>query len=132
MQFKFYVINYDSNIKGTKSFNIFDNIIVNNTVEKEVKKYISHPGDYEYYSYNTNTYYYGFNALCQKIDSIISCEESGRYGYEFIAGYKFSYDTDSFNYWDCYLQAHANIEAITRECIYQYKQYKKEVKNSNE
>ena len=40
-------------------------------------------------------------------------------------GYAFENDCGKLEKVDCYYQAHANIETIARDVLFQYKQYKK-------
>ena len=52
------------------------------------------------------------------------------FGYEIhigkrSCGYAFENDCGKLEKVDCYYQAHANIETIARDVLFQYKQYKK-------
>lgn len=125
MKFEFNVINYNFNKRTTEMFNIFNNINVNEHTEKEIKKYVRSPKKYK--SSRNGVELYGFEALCKEIDSIIKWQEWGRCEYEISAGWKFEEDCSNLKAWDCYDQAHANIEIIVRECLYQYKKQKKEI-----
>lgn len=133
MQFKFYVLNYNFNKKCVENFNIFNNIILNDAVEKEVRTYLRSPKKYYYMKHGLwvgeNTYIYGFDGLCETIKSLIMWQEWGRVEYEISVGDAFEKDIDNLEKWDCYKQCIPNIPMITREVIWQYKQQIKERKN---
>ena len=130
MKFEFYVLNYDFNGKRVENFNIFNNISLNNAVEKEVRKYLRSPKKYHYQKYNYNIkeyhYIYGFDGLCEEIKSLIRWQEWSRREYEISVGDAFEDDLNKFEKWDCYKQCEPNMAIITREVIWQYKQYLKE------
>ena len=119
MQFEYYVLNYDINKNKVIPYNIFRNINVQECTEKAVRKYIRSPKNYTYKSFDGKEEMYGFDALVKEIDHIIKWQEWSRCGYEMGVCYK-------FEKWDCYGQAHMNIEMIAREVIRQYKEQKKE------
>ena len=119
MRFKYYVLNYNHNTKEIENFNIFDNYYVQTRTEKEVKKYLSAPSKYKYETYNK--IFFGFEAFCEKLDSIIMCEEWSRYEYEISVGRPFESNSEILEKWDCYRQCKPNIEMIAREVIFQYK-----------
>ena len=48
------------------------------------------------------------------------------YEYEISVGDIFEKDCNKLEKWDCYMQTKPNIPMIARECIYQYKQQRKE------
>lgn len=129
-KFKYYVLNYNSNKKCVENFNIFNNISLNDAVEKEVRKYLRSPKKYYYQKYDFNTkkynYIYGFDGLCETIESLIMWQEWSRAEYEISVGDAFEDDLEEFEKWDCYMQCKPNIEIIAREVIWQYKQYLKE------
>lgn len=133
MKFEYYVLNYNFNKKCVENFNIFDNITLNDTVEKEVRKYLRSPKKYYYMKHGLwvgeNTYIYGFDGLCETIKSLIMWQEWSRVEYEISVGDAFEKDLDNFEKWDCYRQCVPNIPMITREVIWQYKQQLKERKN---
>lgn len=132
MKFEYYVLNYNHNHKQVELFNIFDNWLVQEEVEKIIKKYLRSPSKYMSKSFvdlYTTKYLYGFPALCEDIRRTIACQEHGRFEYEISCGYKFETDCDNLQVFDCYDQIVKNIEIITRECIYQYKKQLKEHKN---
>ena len=133
MQFEFYVLNYNFNKKCVENFNIFNNITLNDAVEKEVRTYLRSPKKYYYMKHGLwvgeNTYIYGFDGLCETIKSLIMWQEWGRVEYEISVGDAFEDDLDNFEKWDCYKQCIPNIPMITREVIWQYKQQIKERKN---
>lgn len=130
MQFKYYVLNYNHNKQKVEPFNIFNNRWVQVLTEKEIKKYLYSPKNYKYESFfGDKETIYGFDGLVKRIDGIIGGEEWGRYEYEMGVCYKFETDCNKIQATDCYTQAHMNIEIITREIIYQYKQYKKSIKD---
>ena len=129
MRFEFYVLNHDFNKKKVINYNIFNNILVQERVEKAVKKYLRNPKKFKYIIQYENKFLereeiaiYGFDALVKEINSIIHWQEWGRCEYEISVGYAFETDCNKLEKWDCYQQAKPNIEMITREVIYQYKQ----------
>ena len=130
MKFEYYVLNYNFNKKCVENFNIFNNISLNDEVEKEVRKYLRSPKKYYYqkYDFNTKEYYhiYDFDGLCETIKSLIMWQEWARREYEISVGDAFEDDLSKFEKWDCYRQCEPNIPMITREIIYQYKQQLKE------
>lgn len=126
MQFKFYVLNYNHNKQKIESFNIFSNIHVQEWTEKAVRKYLRCPKKYKFdRNYKNEEPIYGFPALVKEIDSIIAWQEWSRSEYEISVGDAFETDCDKLEKWDCYRQTKPNMEMITRECIWQYKQQKK-------
>lgn len=126
MQFEFYVLNYDFNKRKVEMYNIFNNINVQKWAEKAVNKYLRSPKKFSYKPFNKNEeVIYGFDALVKEIDSIISWQERGRVEYEVSCGYAFEDNCSKLEKWDCYQQATKNIEAITREVLWQYKQQRK-------
>lgn len=131
MKFEFYVLNYDFNGKRVENFNIFNNISLNNAVEKEVRKYLRSPKKYCYIQHGLlpvgiRNCIYGFDGLCEKIKSLIIWQEWSRREYEISVGDAFEDDLNKFEKWDCYKQCEPNMAIITREVIWQYKQYLKE------
>lgn len=128
IQFEFYVLNYDFNKQKIIHYNIFNNIHVQEYTEKAVKKYLQNPKNFTYESFDEKEEIYGFSALVKEIDSIIRWQEWSRSEYEMSCGYAFEDDCEKLEKVDCYYQAHANIEIIAREILWQYKQYKKNMK----
>ena len=127
MQFEYYVLNYNPNAKKIEPFNIFRNCYVQEYTEKAIKKYLRSPKNYKYERYGEDTLY-GFEGLCQEIERIIQWQEWSRREYEISVGDAFKKDCDYLEKWDCYMQAKSNIPMIARECIYQYKEQRKEQK----
>ena len=125
MQFEYYVLNYNPNAKKIEPFNIFRNCYVQEYTEKAIKKYLRSPKNYKYERYGEDTLY-GFEGLCKEIERIIQWQEWGRREYEISVGDAFKKDCDYLEKWDCYMQAKSNIPMIARECIYQYKEQRKE------
>ena len=125
MQFEYYVLNYNPNAKKIEPFNIFRNCYVQEYIEKAIKKYLRSPKNYKYERYGEDTLY-GFEGLCQEIERIIQWQEWSRREYEISVGDAFEKDCDYLEKWDCYMQAKSNIPMIARECIYQYKEQRKE------
>ena len=125
MQFEYYVLNYNPNTKKIEPFNIFRNCYVQEYTEKAIKKYLRSPKNYKYERYGEDTLY-GFEGLCQEIERIIQWKEWSRCEYEISVGDIFEKDCNKLEKWDCYMQAKSNIPMITRECIYQYKEQRKE------
>ena len=133
MQFEYYVLNYDCNKKKVENFNIFRNCLVQEHTEKAVRKYLRSPKNYKYVVQHKNDFLgreeidvYGFDALVKEIDSIIAWQERGRREYECSVGDAFTTDCNKLEKWDCYMQTKPNIPMIARECIYQYKEQRKE------
>ena len=127
MQFEYYVLNYNLNAKKIEPFNIFRNCYVQEYTEKAIKKYLSSPKNYKYERYGEDALY-GFEGLCQEIERIIQWQEWSRREYEISVGDAFEKDCEYLEKWDCYMQAKSNIPMIARECIYQYKEQRKEQK----
>ena len=123
MQFEFYVLNYDINRKKVIMYNIFNNINVQKWTEKAVKKYLRSPKKFTYEPYNKNEeMLYGFDALVRRIDQIIHNQEWSRREYEISVTDAFETDVNKLEKIDCYYQAKPNMEMITREVLWQYKQ----------
>ena len=130
MQFEYYVLNYDCNVKKIVPFNIFRNILVQEWAEKAVRKYLRSPKNFTYKSFDGKEILHGFDAFVREIDGIIKSEEWSRREYEISVGDLFETDCNKLEKWDCYGQAHMNMEMIAREVIYQYKQQKKKDGNN--
>ena len=129
MRFEFYVLNYDFNKKKVINFNIFNNILVQERVEKAIKKYLRSPKKFKHIIQYENKFLereeiaiYGFDALVKEIDSIIHWQEWGRCEYEISVGDSFETDCNKLEKWDCYVQAKPNMVIIAHEVIRQYKQ----------
>ena len=125
MQFEYYVLNYDCNAKKIVPFNIFRNIHVQEWTEKAVRKYLRSPKNFIYKSFDGKEILHGFDAFVKELDGIIKSEEWSRREYEVSVGDLFETDCNKLEKWDCYGQAHMNIETISREIIRQYKQNKR-------
>ena len=125
MQFEYYVLNYDCNAKKIVPFNIFRNIHVQEWTEKAVRKYLSNPKNFTYKSFDGKEILHGFDAFVKELDGIIKWQEWSRRQYEVSVGDLFETDCNKLEKWDCYGQAHMNIETISREIIRQYKQNKR-------
>ena len=135
MRFEFYVLNYDFNRKKVINFNIFNNINVQEWTEKAVKKYLRSPKKYKHIVQYENKFLgkeeiaiYGFEALVEEINGIIRWQEWSRREYEIGVCDAFESDINKLEKWDTYMQAKPNIDMITREVIYQYKQQLKQEK----
>lgn len=131
MQFEYYVLNYDHNKQKVEPFNIFRNINVQECTEKEIKKYLRNPKNYTYKSFDGKEVLYGFDAFVRELDGIIQWQEWARFEYEISCGYAFEDDCEKIEKVDCYYQAHANIETIAREVLFQFKQNKKNEKDGD-
>ncbi len=125
MKFEYYVLNYDFNKQQVEHFNIFRNIYVQEHVEKAIRKYLRSPKSYKYENYGNGGTIYGFDGLCADIERTIMWQEWGRREYEISVGDAFEDDCSKLEKWDCFMQAKPNIPMIVRECIYQYKEQKK-------
>ena len=130
MQFEYYVLNYDCNAKKIVPFNIFRNILVQEWTEKAVRKYLRSPKNFTYKSFDGKEILHGFDALVREIDGIIAWQEHWRREYEISVGDLFETDCNKLEKWDCYGQAHMNIEMIAHEVIRQYKEQKKKDGNN--
>ena len=127
MQFEFYVLNYDFNKKKVVNYNIFNNIRVQEWTERAVKKYLRAPKKFSYTPFGKDVEtIYGFDAFVKELDRTIAWQERGRREYEISVGDLFETDCNKLEKWDCYGQAHMNMEMIAHEVIRQYKQQKKE------
>ena len=127
MQFEFYVLNYDFNKKKVVNYNIFNNIRVQEWTERAVKKYLRAPKKFSYTPFGKDVEtIYGFDAFVKELDRTIAWQERGRREYEISVGDLFETDCNKLEKWDCYEQAHMNMEMIAHEVIRQYKQQKKE------
>lgn len=131
--FEFYVLNYNHNSKKVEMFNIFNNWVLDEAVQKEVKKYLRSSGKYKYTEYNyktkENNYIFGFEGFKQKILSLIKWQESCRCEYEIGVTEPFTQDLNTIEKWDCYMQCKPNIEIICHEVIRQYKTAMKNKEN---
>ena len=158
MKFEYYVMNESSNNGKIEMFNIFQNYLVQERIEKEIKKYLRSPNKYKYIKNEFSKeeiVIYGFEALCEEVRRTIQWQMWSRRQYEIAVGSLSTVeisdvlrDIDKYNTleelkeelekinkrnghlekWDCYKQCELNIPMITRECIYQYKQYIKNKK----
>ena len=126
IQFEYYVLNYNYNEQKVKSYNIFNNIHVQEYTEKAIRKYLRNPKKFTYKSFDGKEVLYGFDAFVRELDGIIQWQEWARFEYEISCGYAFEDDCEKLEKVDCYYQAHANIETIAREVLFQFKQNKKE------
>ena len=125
MQFEYYVLNYDINAKKIVPFNIFRNIHIQEWTEKTVRKYLRSPKNFTYKSFDGKEILHGFDAFVKELDGIIKSEEWSRREYEVSVGDAFEDNCENLEKWDCYGQAHMNIEMIAHEVIRQYKGQKK-------
>ena len=125
MQFEYFVLNYDCNAKKIVPFNIFRNIHVQEWTEKSVRKYLRSPKNFTYKSFDGKEILHGFDAFVKELDRTIAWQEHWRREYEISVGDLFETDCNKLEKWDCYGQAHMNIETISREIIRQYKQNKR-------
>ena len=131
IQFEYYVLNYDFNRRKIIHYNIFNNIHVQEYTEKAVNKYLRNPKKFTYKSFDGKEIICGFDAFVKELDGIIQWQEWGRSEYEMSCGYAFETDCEKLEKVDCYYQAHANIEIIAREVLFQYKQQKKNMKEGD-
>ena len=161
MKFEYYVMNESFNNGKIEMFNIFQNCLVQERIEKEIKKYLRSPNKYKYIKNEFSKeeiVIYGFEALCEEVRRTIQWQMWSRRQYEIAVGSLFTVeisdvlrDIDKYNTleelkeelkkinkrnrhlekWDCYKQCELNIPMSTRECIYQYKQYIKNKKKES-
>lgn len=129
MQFEYYVLNYDCNGHKIVPFNIFRNILVQEETEKAVRKYLRSPKNFTYKSFDGKEILHGFDAFVRELDGIIKWQEWSRRQYEVSIGDAFETDCEKLEKWDCYGQAHMNIEMIAHEVLRQYKEQKKTQKD---
>ena len=120
------MLNYDRNAKKIVPFNIFRNILVQEWTEKAVRKYLRSPKNFTYKSFDGKEILHGFDAFVKELDGIIKWQEWSRRQYEISVGDAFEDDCENLEKWDCYGQAHMNMEMIAHEVIRQYKEQKKE------
>ena len=130
MQFEYYVLNYDCNAKKIVPFNIFRNILVQEWVEKAVRKYLRSPKNFTYKSFDGKEILHGFDALVKELDGIIAWQEKFRREYEVSVGDLFETDINNYEKWDTYSQAKPNMVIIAHEVIRQYKEQKKKDGNN--
>lgn len=104
-KFEFYVLNYNFNNKKVEMFNIFNNVRVYDRTLELCKKWYK------------DMY---FDKFVKELDNIIKYEEWGRREYEISVGDAFETDLDKLEKWDCYKQAHANIEMIAYSVLRKY------------
>ena len=129
MQFEYYVLNYDTNKKKVVSYNIFNNIRVQEWTEKAVRKYVRNHKKFTYKSFDGKEVLYGFDAFVRELDGIIQRQEWTRFKYEISCGYKFANDCNKLQATDCYEQCKPNMNMIAREVVWQYKQQQKKEKD---
>lgn len=127
--FKYYVMNEKLNSTSIEPFNIFDNYILDEAVQKEVKKYLRAPSKYKHIKQYSNPMFnkeeiavYGFDGFCEELRSLIKWQEWSRVQYEIVVKSIFDKDGETEKKIDCYEQCEKNIPMIAREVIYQYKQ----------
>ena len=130
--FEYYVLNYNHNAKKVEMFNIFNNYLLNDAVQKEVKKYIRSPKKYTIRKFDFTTQSYnelsGFEAFKTEILDLIKWQEYGRYEYEIGVTEAFANGESKIEKWDCYMQCEPNIETICFAIIKQYQSSKKKRK----
>lgn len=123
MQFEFYVLNYDCNMKKVINYNIFNNIRVQEWTEKLVRKYVRAPKKFTYEPFHKNEeVLYGFDAFVKELDRTIAWQERGRREYEVSVADAFETDINKLEKWDCYMQAKPNMVTIAHAVIRQYKE----------
>lgn len=119
--FQYYVMNERNN--KIESFNIFQNWVLDEAVQKEVKKYLRSPSNYKYEKRHKEVLY-GFDAFCEKLSHLIKWQEWSRCQYEIIVKSLFDKNGETERKIDCYEQCLPNIAMIAREVIWQWKQQK--------
>ena len=102
---EFYVLNYNFNSKKIEMFNIFNNVHVYERTLELCKKWYK------------DMY---FDKFVEELDNIIKYEEWSRREYEISVGDAFEEDINKLEKWDCYEQAHANIETIAYSVLHKY------------
>lgn len=134
--FEYYVLNESFKSDGEiEHFNIFQNWVLDEAVQKEVKKYLRSPKNYkcikkEYMKADVTLY--GFDAFCEELRRLIMWQEWSRCEYEIIVSSLFDEIGETEKKIDCYYQCEKNIPIIAREVIWQYKQHIKKGKNNVE
>lgn len=124
--FKYFVLNEEPAHSGEIGlFNIFDNWILDEAVQKEVRKYLRAPKKYKYHKWDTNTDIYGFEAFCMELNALIKWQEWSRIEYEIVVKTMFDKSGETERKIDCWFQTSLNISTIARDVIWQYKQAKK-------
>ena len=127
-------------------------------IEVKEEKYIRSPKNYKYDSFfKDEEPIYGFDGMCKRFEQILRCEEWSRCEYEIAVGGIFITElsdiirevergeiavediyeeiqrrnkrNSKLEKWDCFQQTQKNIPMIMRECIRQYKEQVKKLKN---
>lgn len=104
--FEFYVLNYDHNKSKVVNYNIFNNIYVYEKTLKLCEAFYNDVIDSQ--------------ELTKKLDEVIKYEEWCRCEYEVLVGGLSVDSVNELEKWNCYAQAHANIEIIAQYCIDTY------------
>lgn len=130
--FEYYVLNESWKRNGKiEPFNIFSNWVLDEDVQKEVKKYLRSPKNYKYHDSAKEKTIYGFDAFCEELKHLIMWQEWSRCEYEIIVSSLCDKDGKTERKIDCYYQCEKNIPMIAREVIWQYKQNLKKDKQND-
>ena len=89
MKFEYYVMNESFNNGKIEMFNIFQNYLVQERIEKEIKKYLRSPNKYKYIKNEFSKeeiVIYGFEALCEEVRRTIQWQMWSRRQYEIAVG----------------------------------------------
>ena len=71
IRFEYYVLNYNHNEQKVKSYNIFNNVYVQEYTEKAIRKYLRNPKKFTYKSFDGKEVLCRFDAFVRELDSII-------------------------------------------------------------
>ena len=105
--FHFYALNYNFNGKKLEFYNVFNNIHVYDSTVKAVKDYWKGK--------------YTLEEFTKELDHIIMWQEWSRCEYEIMVGDLFEQDPNKYEKFDCYQQAHANIDLVAQQVINEFK-----------
>lgn len=125
MLFEWYVLKYSYEKKNTESYNIFSDEVIQENVQKAIRRYLRAPSKFEYLRYTPpgkeDRSEYGFKALVSKIDSIIFHADSSYYEEIVFPDYMTEEEEKP---WSVYEQCAPNMVELTYSCIRQYKEQK--------
>lgn len=100
ISYKYNVLRCNPETHEVELYNIFDNVVVNETAHAIAEAYADHK--------------LTFSEVCKKLDRIIEVEMWGNQQYSMRAG---TLSGTNLTTWGCYEQAHANIATIAHMII---------------